>query len=69
MNRIEQLHQIIFEAQEKTVRMENEEFTEEQIQARCAELRNYTIDQESMNHFRNPKLKAIWESGPRFRKL
>lgn len=70
-NRIDEYRKKLFECQERAVRIEAEEgITEEQIQKRCAELRNYTIEKESMNNrFRNPKLHAIWNSPPRFKKL
>lgn len=63
-NRISQYHKALFDAQEKTVRMESAEgATEEQIQNRCIELRNIIIDNESLNNgFRNPRLSKIWAS-------
>lgn len=64
-------HKHLFECQERAVRMEAEEgTTEEQIQQRCAELRNHIIDSESMNNrFRNPALHRIWNSPPRFKRF
>lgn len=54
MNRIEQYQKNLFELQERAVRMENEDWTEEQIKQRCAELKNHIIDSESINNrFRN----------------
>lgn len=70
MSRIEQNHKLLFECQEKSVRMENEEWTEEQIQQRCAELRNHIVDAESVNNrFRNPALHKIWNSPPRIKRI
>lgn len=71
MNRIEQYRQKLFEAQEITVRLEAEETaTEEQIQARCTELKNHILDCESGSKgFRNPTLAKIFNSPPRFKKI
>lgn len=70
LNRIDQYRKNLFEAQERTVRQEAEEgTTEEQIQQHCAELRNHTIDSESVNNrFRNPELTKIWNSPPRIKR-
>lgn len=71
MNRIEQYRQNLFEAQAMAVRLESEEgTTEEQIQARCSELRNHILNSEDgSNGFRNPTIAKIFNSGPRFKKL
>lgn len=68
---IDQYRKQLFEAQERSVRMEAEEgTTEDQIQKRCAELRNQIINAESINNrFRNPALHRIFNSPPRFKRL
>lgn len=60
----------LFECQERAVRLENEEWTEDQIQQRCQELKNHIIDSESINNrFRNPALQKIWSSPPRMKRF
>ena len=67
---IEQYHKNLFEAQERTVRMEHPDFTDEQISNRCAELKNHIIESESINNrFRNPELQKIWSAPSRIKKL
>lgn len=70
MSRIAEYHKQLFEAQERAARIENEDFTEEQIMQRCVELKNHIIDSESINNrFRNPTLQKIWTSPPRIKKI
>ena len=71
-SKIENYRKVLFEAQRIAVIQESpdDEPTEEYIESKCAELKNKIIDAESINNrFRNPKLHAIWNSPPRFRKI
>lgn len=70
MSRVEQYHKQLFESQERAVRIENEDWTDEQVQQRCIELRNHIVDSESVNNrFRNPTLQKIWSAPPRFKRF
>lgn len=64
MNRLEEHHKQLFEAQEKAVRIEADgELTEEQIKTKCTELKNYILEKDTLNNgFINPKLTKIWNS-------
>lgn len=69
MNRVEEYQKILFDAQERSVRLENEDLTEEQIKQRCAEFKNHIINSESVNNrFRNPALQKIWSAPPRIKR-
>lgn len=60
---IPEYHKRLFEAQEKAVRMYNEDWTEEQIRERCNELKNIIISKEDINNrFRNERLNKIWKA-------
>lgn len=54
-------HERLWKAQELTVRQCHPEFNEEQIQARCAELKNQILDAENSVRFSTPKVQKIWE--------
>lgn len=70
MSRVDEYRKNLFESQERAVRIENEDWTEEQIKQRCAELRNHVVDSESVNNrFRNPTLQRIWTSAPRIKRM
>lgn len=70
MSRIDEYRKQLFDAQEKAVRIEHEDWTEEQIQHRCAELRNYIINSENINNrFSNKAIQKIWESPPRIKRI
>lgn len=64
MNRLDEHHAQLFEAQEKAVRIEAEGLlSEEEIKAKCTELRNYILEKDTLNNgFINPKLTKIWNS-------
>lgn len=66
---IEEYRKHLFECQERAVRTEHEDWTEEQIKQRCEELKNHIIDSESINNrFRNPILQKIWTAPPRIKR-
>lgn len=66
---VDQYRTNLFELQEREVRMNHEDWTEEKIKQRCAELKNHIIDSESINNrFRNPVLQKIWSSPPRIKR-
>lgn len=70
-SRIDEYRERLFEAQRRAVITESDgQMTEEQINARCEELRNIIFNAEnSNNRFRNPALHKIFNSPPRFKKL
>lgn len=66
---IEQYRKELFQLHERAVRVEHEDWTEEQIKQRCIELKNHIIDSESINNrFRNPELQKIWTAPPRIKR-
>lgn len=70
MSKIEEFRKHFFECQASAVRRESsDDATDEEIEKRTAELKNYTLQKESINNrFRNPALHRIWNSPPRFKK-
>lgn len=58
--KLKEVHESVFNAQEKIVRDRHPEWTEEQIQQRCEELRNELITQETKPKW-STDIGKIWE--------
>jgi len=56
---VQQYRTRLFQSQERTVRMYNPDMTEEQIQERCAQLRNHIINSEE-NRPLDERFTKIW---------
>lgn len=66
--RLREHHERIFAGQEMTVRARHPEFTEEQIKARCKELQEQVIYEETKPKHTLPAIEKIWRPKKKFKK-
>ncbi len=59
-NEIESYRKRLFESQYQTVKLRHPEWSEEEVNKRCAELQRYVIEKETESNFINPVLRKIW---------